>query len=546
MERFFHHVLSTKPGVPYSHADMDLYVTAVSLVVLYILKRLLLEKGPSEPLPPGPKPLPIVGNIRDLPSGDRPDWLHWLKHKDIYGPISTVTVFGQRIIILNEIQLAMELLEKRSAVHSDRPEMPFARLCGWADTLAMLGYSKRFNAYRRNIHREIGSKVSVARFTSTQEVEVRRFLLRVLDNPQDLLDHTRKLAGAVILKITYGYSIEPFDRDPLVDLVDEAVEGFSLAARPGTWLVDFAPILRYIPAWFPGAGFQRTAKAFRKLTQAHCEVPFAFVKQQMSQPNYEPSYVSHLLGEKPIPPGSAEEIAIKWSAAALYGGGADTTVSAISSFFLTMALFPEAQRTAQEEIDRVIGPHRLPGYADREKLPYVEALVKEALRWHPVGPMGIPHRSINHDVCNGYFIPKGSIILANIWAFCHDPTEYANPMAFQPERFLGKTPERDPHHISFGFGRRVCPGRIIADANIYLTIVQALAAFTTGKVMKDGKEADINPEFLPGVISHPAPFEVDIKVRSKQYEELIRAVETEHPWENKHTQILRDILVEAA
>jgi cytochrome P450 len=80
-----------------------------------------------------------------------------------------------------------------------------------------------------------------------------------------------------------------------------------------------------------------------------------------------------------------------------------------------MALFPEVQKRAQDEIDRVVGRGRLPEFTDRENLPYVDAVVKEALRWHPIGPMGLPHRTTADDVYNGYLIPKGSLILPNIW-----------------------------------------------------------------------------------------------------------------------------------
>lgn len=88
---------------------------------------------------------------------------------------------------------------------------------------------------------------------------------------------------------------------------------------------------------------------------------------------------------------------------------------AIETFFLAMTLFPEVQRKAQEEIDRVLGPGRLPTMADRPRLPFTDAVVKEVLRWHPVAPMGIPHMSSEDDNYNGYFIPKGSLLLANIW-----------------------------------------------------------------------------------------------------------------------------------
>lgn len=80
-----------------------------------------------------------------------------------------------------------------------------------------------------------------------------------------------------------------------------------------------------------------------------------------------------------------------------------------------MSLSPDVVRKAQEEIDRVIGNDRLPTSMDRPNLPYIEAVVKEVLRWHPVAPMGLPHTSTTEDVVEGYLIPKGSMVIANIW-----------------------------------------------------------------------------------------------------------------------------------
>lgn len=86
-----------------------------------------------------------------------------------------------------------------------------------------------------------------------------------------------------------------------------------------------------------------------------------------------------------------------------------------------MAKFPEVQLKAQRELDTVIGRHQLPSFKDRENLPYINALVKEVLRWHPVVPMNVAHASSQDDVCEGYLIPKGSSILANIWCVLTHP-----------------------------------------------------------------------------------------------------------------------------
>jgi cytochrome P450 len=89
----------------------------------------------------------------------------------------------------------------------------------------------------------------------------------------------------------------------------------------------------------------------------------------------------------------------------------------MSIFFLSMTVYPEVQRKAQAEIDRVIGISRLPGFQDRQNLHYIDAIVKEVLRWHPVAPLGLPHMTTEDDICEGYLIPKGALLLPNIWCF---------------------------------------------------------------------------------------------------------------------------------
>lgn len=218
------------------------------------------------------------------------------------------------------------------------------------------------------------------------------------------------------------------------------------------------------------------------------------------------------------------------------------TVSSIYCFFLAMTLFPEAQKKAQEEIDRVIGTDRLPTLDDRPFLPYVNALAKEVLRWHPVAPMAIPHIVSDDNIYEGMFIPKGSVVVPNLWMFTHDPETYKDPHTFRPERFLGDKPEMDSHPISFGIGRRSCPGRELADASVFLTILTSLAAFNIRKA-RDEKGVEIEPaaRFTPGIISYPADFECDITVRSEKAERLVRAVEIEHPWEESDAAALQEL-----
>lgn len=129
-----------------------------------------------------------------------------------------------------------------------------------------------------------------------------------------------------------------------------------------------------------------------------------------------------------------------------------------------MALYPEIQKRAQDELDSVLGApdsacFRLPAHSDRRHLPYLDAVLKEALRWKPpLGP-GVPHAASEEDVYRGWRIPKGATIIANCWGILHDENTYPNPERFKPDRFLpgagGKKPAPDPALSGvFGFGRR--------------------------------------------------------------------------------------------
>ena len=114
----------------------------------------------------------------------------------------------------------------------------------------------------------------------------------------------------------------------------------------------------------------------------------------------------------------------------------------------------------QDELDGVLGPpdsleFRLPTWDDRPSTPYLEAVISETLRHHPPLGTGVPHSVTEEDEYRGWRIPKGSIVFANAWGMLHSEENYKNPQVFQPERFLGDTPELDPlSNGTFGFGRR--------------------------------------------------------------------------------------------
>ncbi|KAG2144265.1 cytochrome P450 [Suillus clintonianus] len=489
-------------------------------VAVYLVKQ-VLNKNPA-PYPPGPRGLPLIGNIQDMPH-IRP-WLTFAEWGKKYGPISHVEILGQHIVVLNSVKSAMDMLDKKGTVYSDRPVLPMGgELCGWKHNLALLPYGDRLRRYRKSFHHIMGNRAALDVYHPVEEIETRRFLKRVFAKPEKLQDHVRHTAGAIILRISHGYEAKE-NNDPFIDLAERAVDQFSRSTAPGAFMVDIMPLLAKVPEWFPGTGFKRLAREWRQTLEEMVDAPYKFVKDQMDVGIALKSFTSNLLeGRSTL--SVEEDHMVKWSAASLYAGGADTTVSTIYSLFLAMTLFPHVQKKAQAEIDTVVGTDRLPSFADRDSLPYTAALVKEVLRWNVVAPTAVPHRVTEDDIHDGYYIPKGSLVIPNIWFMLNDPQTFADPSQFNPERFLdndGKDPEPEPRTICFGFGRRICPGLHLADASVWISTAMSLAVFDVSKVVENGVE--ITPEVDPtsGTVSHPKPFKCSIKPRSAKAVALIQ------------------------
>lgn len=117
-------------------------------------------------------------------------------------------------------------------------------------------------------------------------------------------------------------------------------------------------------------------------------------------------------------------------------------------------------------------------------------------------------------------------------------------MTFRPERFIETPtykPEPDPRNFIFGFGRRICPGRYVADNALFITIAQTLAVFDIGKLVQNGKVVEPEVKFEPGTVSHPVSYRVSIRPRSKLHEELIRVAESKYPWEQSDAKEIENV-----
>ncbi|KAJ7490452.1 cytochrome P450 [Mycena latifolia] len=482
-------------------------IVSIFTAVLGVRYYLFRERRP--PLPPGPRALPLVGNMFDLPT--QSPWLTFAELGKKWGDIACITVFGQTMIILNSLKVAEDLLEVKGANFSDRPVIQMGgELVGFRNVVSLCQYSDRVRKERKLFHQLFGTPKAIERFVPLHRSEICKLLQYLVQNPEDALKGIQRTTGAIE------------EKDPFLEMFSLRADIFARSTQPRAFLVNLLPALRYWPIWLPGGGFHQTAKEWAKNVQDTIDVPHEYVKKQMTAGTAEDSFTSTLLQEIP------EEVQIiKWAASAIQTGGSTTTSSQLEAFLLAMTLYPEVQAEAQRELDRVVGHDRLPEISDRPNLPYMNALCKEVFRWHNTVPAGVPHRTREDFIYEregGHpplLIPKDSLLIPNIWNMTHDPNEYRSPSVFDPTRFIStdtKEAESDPSRICFGFGRR---RKLLADTSVFLASSMILAVFDISKVYKEGVAVEPRLGQTTGMISQPVPFECCVKPRSDEALALI-------------------------
>ncbi|KAL4256194.1 cytochrome P450 family protein [Pleurotus pulmonarius] len=504
---------------------MKTSVTVAALGALLLTVYLKRRSKKRPPLPPGPPADPLIGHLRIMPADKQELVFHeWSK---TYGDIMHLRVLGRDLIVLNSVEAATELLEKRSALYSDRPNFTVYVMMGWDPDVAFLPYGPRFRKHRKLLHSHF-TQQAIVQFQPIQLQNAHILAKGLLENKGDYHHLLSRYTTAIVMRIAYGHQILS-DDDEFIQVANDSGYAQNNGGPPGGTMVDLFPILQYFPSWFPGTHFATFAREWRWAVEKLYTLPYEHVKRQMAQGTAEPSFLATQLEAVAGQTLEKDDIEdLKGSAGIIFGAGAETTWSSLESFILALLLYPEVQKKGQEEIDRVIGSDRLPTFEDYQSLPYVECVTQEILRWHPSVPIGVPHRSTEDDIYRGMFIPKGSIIFANAKGMALDESTYAAPTQFNPDRFLPKSlgGNEEPHlGATFGFGRRICPGRHLATASIWIAVATIFATVNITKA-KDEYGNEITPEvdFETGITSRPKQFRCDMTPRS---ENIVRIVVSE-------------------
>ncbi|KAJ3915046.1 cytochrome P450 [Lentinula edodes] len=432
---------------------MELFVLlCITLVLILLGMGLNSRRWVNKKLPPGPRGLPILGNIFQLGTGSV--WLAFDELKSRYGPIVYLNMAGQNTIVLNHKAAAIELLERRSAIYSDRPRFIVAEYLGSQSVMPFTRYGKLWKAMRRAGHRVLHARAS----TKYQPVQIQESIILTHD----------LFSASTMVSVLYGRNLLPSGNPTLSNLAHR----FTSAAYPGAHLVEAVPILDYLPS---------AMAKWKREAQRDSQHITAVVEQ------YYNDAVRNDLQQATLCAGLAtDQVATGLSDIE----NAWTCIS-LSFFLYAMSQHQNVQQQAQIELDRVVGQSRTPNFVDMAQLPYVRAIVKEVLRWQPAVPLAVPHVVMEDDWYEGYFIPKGTTIIPNVWSMNRDKDIYGpDADQFRPERFLQQHDsgmnaqiftlraeyEKDDGHCVYGFGRRACAGRHVADNALFINICTILWA----------------------------------------------------------------------
>ncbi|KAI0069316.1 cytochrome P450 [Artomyces pyxidatus] len=348
------------------------FVSLVAIVAIFFVFRTLRDRRRRRglPYPPGPKRLPGAKT---------------------YGDVISLRVPGQVIVILNCPKPARDLLDKRSATYSARPVIPFYDLADWGWLVPTARYDDAWRARRKIIDHGLRPSASL-QYQPLQRTKALDLVRNLASSPERFREHLELCQGAIIMPSVYGYDVKERG-DRYIDVASEISKLLWRTILPGALLVNDLPMMGYLPEWLPGMAFESLARHGRKLGEDMRYPPFQFVKNGMRSGTARPSMTLTNLQEVDdidSPESENAQRLIAEALGSLYTAGADTTVSAMATFFLMLVQYPDIQKKAQAELDAITGRTRLPDFSDRARLPYTEAICKELIRCRVVTPLGAP------------------------------------------------------------------------------------------------------------------------------------------------------------
>jgi cytochrome P450 len=427
------------------------------------------------------------------------------------------------MIIINSESIARELLDKRSGIYSDRPVIPTNEIAGLEFNTVLLPYGETLRQHRKIFHQVLRAEASVS-YREMYSHHANELVFDLLKATGDLQKPIQAYTASLIMAVTYGHAVRG-TQDPFLDRTQELLDiARHLLSPERAAMFTAFPFLKKLPVWCFRGAYALMGRS-RELCQQLLSEPFDEVKAQMANGTASRSLVSDFLSQAED---GADEDTMKAVALMGYIGGIDTSTSTLHVFLMAMMLYPDVQARARAELNQVVMHDKMPSIDDRPSLPYLDAVLREVLRWYPPIPLGMAHATTTDDTYSGYFIPKGTVVMVNQWALSRDEDVFPDASRFDPTRHLtanGQLKENFVHHFAFGHGRRVCPGRFFVENSLWTAAAAVLAVLRIDHARdSNGDKIEVKPAISTGMVIRPEPFQYTFEIVNSAREGHLRAV----------------------
>ncbi|KAF1991601.1 cytochrome P450 [Aulographum hederae CBS 113979] len=499
------------------------YLVASSILLLCTVGYVCLFTGRRERgLPPGPKTLPFIGNLHQLPTS-RPQ-LQLTKWAQQYGGIYSLKLGSSTTIVLTSRHYVKELVDKRSSIYSSRPPSYVGDLMTEGDHLLLTPYGAKWRTQRKFVHQFFMESEVEGKYLGVVEAEA-GLLVRELweeGRGEGVMRAPKRFSNSIIMSLIYGIRTPHWTTPHMTKLYALMEHWSEVMSVGGSPPVEAFPFLHHLPERLLG-NWKSRANSVRAEMNALYSSLLTHVVERRRKSGSVGCFMDQILDREK-----------EWSRHELYfiagsvmEGGSDTSSSIILAFVHAMTRWPAVLRAAQKEMDEVVGEGRTPVWSDYSRLPYVAACVKETMRWRPVVALSFPHlmTADKDDEIDGYKIPKGSAVVINVYGIHRDPTRFPDPEVFDPDRWRGVTKlaselasasieERD--HYGYGAGRRICPGMHLAERNLWIAIAKIIWGCNISTVGQKPEDVDVSSEkaYSAGFLVCADDFPCEVTCRS--------------------------------
>ncbi|XP_049620347.1 cytochrome P450 2C21-like [Suncus etruscus] len=485
---------------------MDLFIALVICLSFLIFLFLWNQSSNKGKLPPGPTPLPIIGNILQIDTRDVNKSL--LKLAEVYGPVFTVYFGMKPTVVLHGYEAVKEALIDHGDVFSGRGSFPvldrFNQGLGVAFSNGEIWKQNR--RFVLTILRNMGmGKRTIEDRIQEEALCLVEALKKTNASPCDPVFLLGCAPCNVICSIIFQNRYEYNDKK-LLTLLEHIQENLRISATSWIQLYNAFPLLiHYLPGCHREL-FKNVAKQAKFISERikeHQEsldlnnprdfIDYFLIKMEKEKHNKETEFTMTNL------------IMTIWD---VFVAGTETMTTTLTYGLLLMLKYPEFTAKAQEEIVRVIGRHKSPSMQDRSNMPYMDALIHEIQRYTDIVPNNLPH-AVTQDInFRQYLIPKGTTIFTSLTSVLYDAKEFRNPERFDPSHFLDEHGnfKKSSYFMAFSAGKRTCIGEGLARMELFIFLTSILQHFTL-KPLVDPKDIDTNP-VLSGVGSVPPNYKL--------------------------------------